>query len=119
MKSLTKTLGVGLLGLTMSGFSPNTDKILEGIPISVAASNGYGDDYMATVLDVNGRYILAYGDGNSLGHVKAEALIKSEIVDGDNETIRLKGSYYPRDQRKEFRITDVYANGHHVMISRW
>jgi len=64
-----------------------------GKPISVSGSVGYGEAYLAAVLDVQGTPSLGYvmGTSHEGDVIKAEALIESEINDNDEESIVWSG----------------------------
>jgi len=91
-----------------------TSQTIDARPVSVSKSaNGYlyGGN-LATVVEKNGKYILASARGrvSSNKSTEAEALIQSEIVDGDSETIQLTGKY----ENEIFLLKGLKANGYEI-----
>ena len=121
MKTIKNTLAGIVLAtsLAISGCSDsinNNSKIkpisISGKPISVQQSTSHSTDHMATVLEVDGKYVLA-STGNvydSNNCVESATLIQSEIDDGDDEKISLKGNYID----KKFYLNEVTANGYTI-----
>ena len=120
MKSIGRALGIGALVLALSGCvnnqsgnqqSNNQYQTIRGAPISVAESYARMEGSLATVLDVEGKHVLAYtSNGNTRSNAEATALIQSEISDGDEEPIELMGNY----DGNRFVIKRVNANGYQV-----
>jgi len=119
-KTLTSIVLVGALALGGIGCSDNGQsnqqvnnqyQTIIGVPISVAESYARLKGSLATVLDVEGKYVLAYtSKGNTRTNAEATALIQSEISDGDEEPIELMGRY----DGNRFIIKRVNANGYQV-----
>jgi hypothetical protein len=85
---------------------------LRGKPISVAYDfGGYGNSAeIATVIDVSGQQVLAYGRLSDKNSIEAAALIQSEMNDGDNEPIELVGKY----EGARFVIESLKANNYQI-----
>ncbi len=89
-----------------------------GLPLSVSAT---ADDigagpYLATVINVEGKPILARSRSNRSVEdiINAQALIQSEINDSDgDETIQLRGFY---QNPNVFLIEALVANGHEIEL---
>ena len=124
MKSFRKSLGIGALALALSGCennqsdnqqSNNPYQTIRGIPISVANTSRNFSTDLVTVLDVDGRHVLAYAyaSGGTIEYTMAVALIQSEISDGDEEPMELSGRYDGYNGNR-FLIDKVNANGHQV-----
>lgn len=124
-----------LVGLSTLGSSNNGHRIsynltvppvttIKGIPLSVQQNGDFGKRgeqmfNLATVLDVDGKKVLASGYNSTTlafnGHpslrvLEAAALIQSEMNDGDNEPIELTGEY----SGNRFNIQSVTANGYRI-----
>ncbi|MBS3172004.1 hypothetical protein J4438_00265 [Candidatus Woesearchaeota archaeon] len=117
-KTLTGIVLVGTLALSgcednQKDNQPNNNpyQIIRGAPISVAENYDEWGSTLATVLDINGKHVLAYtSNGRTRSNAEATALIQSEISDGDEELIELMGNYY----ENRFVIKRVNANGYQV-----
>lgn len=128
MKRLKEKLGIGAIVLTLAspgiaalGFtacSPvakQEQKIetLWGKPISVQVIGGHGYGYLSTVVEnEKGEYVLCR-TGHNWSMPKLSdlaALIDSEIKDGDDEFITIKGKY----NGDMFRMESVSANGYTI-----
>lgn len=117
-KSLTSILLAAVGGLTgcteqneqNDMYKPRT---ISGLPISVAGYYARYSGAIAIVIEIEGKKILAYNETgrDTLQYAKANALIQSEISDGDNEKIELSGNYI---NNSEFLMKSVKANGHRV-----
>ncbi|MBI2666927.1 hypothetical protein HYX13_04915 [Candidatus Woesearchaeota archaeon] len=104
---------VGLSCSGMANVEQETEpkyETISGIPLSVAESFAQYGGSIAVVLDVAGKKVLA---GNSCMYTSlcadAEALILSEIADGDTEKITLTGKYQPNGA---FMMITLKMNGH-------
>ena len=121
LKSLgKKALLIGGLIAILNGCNGDTNTsrtprtlTLRGKPLSVSMAYGRYWGSLATVLEVDGKEVLAsVGSRSGPGElVRAAALIQSEISDGDNEKVELIGKYYREDK---FSIYMVRANGHTI-----
>ena len=119
MERLLKSTLVSLI-LALSSCAKSESKKLEsiqGIPISIGKSFEGSTGYIATVIDINGRKVLGvkyYGgvltSTSTLIAAKYEALIQSEINDGDNEPITLYGHF----DNDVFQIWGLEANGNTI-----
>ncbi|MBI5064760.1 hypothetical protein HZA97_00860 [Candidatus Woesearchaeota archaeon] len=96
----------------------NTVQTIRGKPLSVSETYGHGNGTVATVVDVDGKKVLAYipldqsAGGNGICAVaQATALFQSEIADGDDDFVELTGSYDPNGT---FKISSLSANGYKV-----
>ncbi len=92
---------------------------LVGIPLSVSLfETRFGPTSISTVLDANGKKVLAYipygARVRSQKFVDSAALIQSEINDGDKEPIELSGRYVDN----KFEIYSLKANGYGVKFPR-
>lgn len=102
---------VAAAALACSG-QPNQEpkyETITGTPLSVAQFSGRLGGYVSTVIQTEGKTILTQSD-YCLGVVcsNAEALIQSEITDGDDEPIELTGQYQADGT---FKFSKVKANG--------
>ena len=97
--------------------NPLGETTLEGVPLGVQLYSGNVVARLSVVIKVkNNAYVLCYAsnlglhqyDKNDL--LDAAALIESEMNDGDNEEIKLRGYY----EGKRFRATSILVNGHMV-----
>ncbi|MBI2047167.1 hypothetical protein HYT26_03325 [Candidatus Pacearchaeota archaeon] len=87
--------------------------VIIGKPISVAPDSGGSFDYIAVVLEVDGKNVLAITDVEQDKELTAAiAIIQSEIAKGDEGQIELRGHYpdYGNDKGR-FIIQSVKANG--------
>ena len=123
MKSINRVLGIGSLALALGGCGTDSSyddsaqyQTIRGLPISVAGGE-YGGIYtLAIVLDVEGRHVLARKYGVShvtkslLRNVSGVALVQSEISDGDEEPIELRGRY----DGDIFEIKGISANDYNI-----
>ncbi|MBU0470366.1 MAG: hypothetical protein KKA62_02605 [Nanoarchaeota archaeon] len=116
---MKKTLaGLGLIVALFTGYdnqskAENKEIEISGLPLSakvaVAGTCSGMAGYMSTVLDVNGKAVIArlYKEGDVSYVVDAAALIQSEIDDKDNEKVKLKGRY---NDDQLFIIKSIEAN---------
>jgi len=91
------------------------EEILIGEPISLQISSGDTYSTFSTIIkDDKGKYILCKGP--HLPTSEAAALIESEMNDGDNEPIELRGIYIKEREinKKIFKINSVSANGYKI-----
>ena len=89
------------------------EETVKGIPLSVQVVGGtHSVHELSTVLqDSEGKYILANGGHYPLSDVTdGAALIESEMNDGDNESVELRG--YRNGNR--FKINSISSNGYTV-----
>ena len=87
---------------------------ITGLPLSVGEFYDHGYGSIATIIvGGEGKIILAeyFGGLNTKTAAKAQALIQSEIADGDNEPIELRGSYQADGT---FKMQSLKANGYGV-----
>lgn len=95
--------------MALSGGCDNDEPVtLVGTPMSVVV-NEYS---LATVLHMDGTPLLAYvRSSRRIENAQATALIQSEIADGDNESIELRGRY---GDERTFVIESLTANGYTI-----
>ncbi len=120
--------GLGLLSLVGCGETIKTPPNyyvmitkateISGYPLSTGESYAKRDGSIATVLRLDdGTTVLAYKNVISNYGTKeiaqAQAIIESEINDGDNEKIELTGQY---EDLTTFQIKSIRANGHEVIF---
>lgn len=104
-----------LIGIASRHYKPKPEppeQVLALEPLTVRAANG---DYAVIVgKQDNGEVIACTTDINQLWNSLAlEAVVQSEINDGDNETITLRGKLIPSEKDKTyFRFTSVTAQGY-------
>lgn len=131
MKSLKKIIRTGIvLGLTalVAGCSSYTvhekqDKAttISGVPVSVSFNPAY--DHVSTVVSTGNEMILCEGivreggDGRSKTSRNLIALVQSEINDGDNEEIKLKGYYGEDYGKKAFDFNELDVQGYHINLN--
>lgn len=124
MRIVDKIFGIGLTALIgLSGYLIHGDiqrykeeteraETISGYPISVEHDGNYGATRLSTMIkDKEGKYILCQckrSAGVGLDTLKATSIIESEMNDGDNEPIELKGIY----RENIFEIFSVSANGY-------
>ncbi len=88
--------------------------VVIGKPISVVPNVGDSFDYIAVVVEVDGKYVLAITDFEDDRELTAAmAIIQSEISDEDEDgTVELKG-HYSKDENEKGRFIMQYlkANG--------
>lgn len=104
---------LGCSGGASKGNEPKYETIT-GLPISVGEFYDHGYGSIATVIvGAEGKIILAEYGGrlNTKTAARAQALIQSEINDGDNDEIELYG-YYQADGT--FKMQSLEANGYKV-----
>ena len=93
-----------------SRVQPAEYETIRGRPLSVAsASKEYGAD-LTTIIDYVGKKIIDNLSSSHSNIAKAQALIQSEINDGDDEDIEIMGRYNKFSE--EFYISSLKANGH-------
>ena len=87
--------------------------VIIGKPLSVAPDAGESFDYIAVVLEVDAEDVLAITDVEHDKELTAAiAIIQSEISDGDEEPIELRGYYSDYgDDKGRLIIQYVKANG--------
>ena len=104
---------LGCSGGVSKGNEPKYETIT-GLPISVGEFYDHGYGSIATVIvGGEGKIILAeyVGGLNTKTAARAQALIQSEIADGDNEPIELRGFY---ETDGTFKMQSLKANGYNV-----
>lgn len=109
--ALVAALSIGC-GSSQNNSQP-TYQTIKGRPLSVAIEQDHGGGHFSTVVDIDGKKVLClFNSDVSIGCVasEAEALIQSEINDGDDESIELTGTY----EGNKFNINSVTANGYTV-----
>lgn len=123
-KTLAGIVLAGALALALNGCGGNPtntgnspgDQTIIGNPVSVAESVASYYGGLATVIDVDGKKVLAYHSYGAGGinmpkaYAKAVALIQSEISDRDTEPIELTGKF----KGELFKITKINANGYQI-----
>ena len=120
-KTLTNIVLAGALTLGGVGCSSNKsetatavttiDTTLYGTPLSASQNSMEYFGAFAAVFDIGGKKVLAYHyGGGSLNHVEAEALVLSEILDGDNEEVEISGKYV----NDRFELSTLKANGYQI-----
>ena len=93
---------------------------VKGLPSSISNVYDIGDHYasLAIVIEEDQKYLLAAivdRDNQSKINIGgAEALVKSEIADGDYEKITLKGKY----EDNKLRIEALEANGNKIYFKK-
>ena len=93
---------------------------VKGYPLSVSHTYekedyGNGGSELAIVIENNQKILLASTDkGYNLEVTEAEALVRSEIDDGDYEKITIKGKYI---ENKLF-IEEITANNHTLYFKK-
>ena len=92
---------------------------VKGYPLSVASTRGSGNkEYqakLAIIIEDNQKILLASTKkGYDLEVTEAEALVQSEIDDGDYEQITIKGKYI---ENKLF-IEEITANNHTLYFEK-
>lgn len=122
MNKLQKILGIGALTFLIGcsakpqNNNPPQYQTLSGKPISVAESYSHYYGSLSTVIEVEGTKVLAtvYSAGNEPNNLKniseGVALIQSEISDGDNDLITLKGYF----SEGRFNVKSLNANGYQI-----
>ena len=87
-----------------------------GKPLSVATGIQNGADIITVVIDIDGEKLFCHHTNslNELRYVTAEALIQSEIEDGDEEPIILKGIYENENNMLEMQSIEV--NGYKIIF---
>ena len=125
MKSISRALGIGTLVLAISSVCacPTAEKqerlieTLVGQPISVHVIGGdKSADLSAVVRNEDGKYILCHAKDNRCylrNLVHAAAIIESEIRDGDNESVEMKGVY---NDDHIFEMYSVSANSYTIKL---
>lgn len=108
MKLGKEALGIGALVMALSGGCESKSITISGTPVNMNINGGN----LVTLLQVEGASILAYADYYHRNGPIAAQLLRSEIVDGDNETVVLTG-WYENDNR-EFEIDSLTANGYTI-----
>ena len=116
-------VAVLVLVMSMSGCIETEEKSIEekypsviiGKALSVAEGSGNSSGVMAAVLEADSKYILARTEyQRHYKLAKAMALIQSEISDGDDEMVELRGHYsgqYEEKGKGIFIIHYAKANG--------
>ncbi|HLC56086.1 MAG TPA: hypothetical protein VJJ23_02510 [Candidatus Nanoarchaeia archaeon] len=125
LEKITRPINLGIAGLELLGLigcgetiktPPNYVMIPEateisGYPLSTGESYAKSWGSIATVLKLDDNTVLAYVDENNgipFKVAQAQAIIESEINDGDNEKVELTGEY---ESPTTFKIKSVRANG--------
>ncbi len=115
VKDLTSLLFVGFLGLS-GCVEDNKEQVskrnyiaVSGKPLSVVGYAHENHSYLSVVVNFEGKNILgkAYPIWSEEAF-DALAIIQSEINDGDNDKIELRGNY----SGNSFNITSFSANGY-------
>ncbi|HLC77760.1 MAG TPA: hypothetical protein VJH92_01415 [Candidatus Nanoarchaeia archaeon] len=101
---------LGSLGCSAESSIESKKLVLQGKPISVGESYGENRGSLATIIDIEGKLVLAQRYVYCKASSEALALVQSEINDGDNESITLYGEY--EDNR--FIMDSLTANGYTV-----
>ncbi len=115
--SFRNVLAAGALTLSLIGCENRLESskrqeyaTIKGVPISVEIFNSStSESYLATVLDKDGKRVLAYVESRDFREItETAALIKAEILDGDREPIQLSGKY----NGYKFAIKEIKTNGY-------
>lgn len=126
MKLYEKALGVGALVIALAGCGGHTQEKtaqnyksetaveISVVPKGVAARDyGTGMSALSLVGQKDKEFIVAYNNINSCKCSQIEALIESEMNDGDNEEIILKGSYIKDNLGQSmFNFNYIKVNGY-------
>ena len=122
MKFYQKVLASGIMLGSLIGCNPNATKEIpleekiSGTPLSVSSSTGHGGHSLSIIINP---YDEKFGTNNLLCNTNigykvnftdANALIQSEINDGDNDPIELEGYL----NNKIFKIKKVHLNGYTI-----
>jgi len=80
-----------------------------GLPLSSSLSQGHYYANLAIVIDVDGQPVLGYVRNTEFisGAVKAEALIQSDIIDGDKDEVTWAG--IPQEDGLELKVLKVHG----------
>ncbi len=112
IRDLTSFLFLGTLGLSgcvENNVSKEKYAVVSGKPLSVAGYAHENHSYLSVVIDVEGKNLLGKAYPVWSGEAfDAVAIIQSEINDGDDDKIELRGSY----SGDNFHITSFSANGY-------
>ena len=125
MGRFSKIGAVGLLACLTS--CNNQDKSssslnyesLSGKPLSLITARSedvgkYSQPVFSLVIEIDGRKVLTTARNSPSFVAEASALIKSEISDGDDDSITLIGNYITYGENRIFEIRKINVEGHTV-----
>ena len=130
MAKLLRTLGALVLALSgCSGKKLNKPQeeltTLVGEPVSIESDGGRLSSSLSVIVKTeDGKYILCNKMGSIRTLTNAAAVIRSEMNDGDNEPVVLKGKYdvleimNSDEVFKRFKIYSVSANGFTIDVTQ-
>ena len=130
MKNTIKSLGlaglVAMVGCSKSGLRNNDPEInieqkdltsILGTPLGIGESYSKDVGSFSVVIDIDGKKVIAYNKdsnfvtGKTRKYAMAQALVQSEINDGDADKIELIGKY---ESDGSFYINSLRANNNRI-----